>query len=259
MDLYAVIGNPVRYSLSPKIHQQFAQQTKQTIKYIAIESPVSELKTTLHHFFFVANGMGSNITTPFKQQAFEICDQLTPRAKLAGSVNCIKKIGDKLWGDNTDGIGFIRDLSKKRITLDNKKILIFGAGGAAAGIIPEIQNQNPKEIIICNRTVASAEKLKQRFHNLSICDTLEINHLNNPDFIINATSLHANEFNWPWPNISYHENTVCHDLSYHPATPFQNWAKQQKLQIINGLGMLVEQAAEAFYWWRGIFPDTNVN
>jgi shikimate dehydrogenase len=256
IDLYAVIGNPINHSLSPLIHRQFAQQTHQQINYITIESPLAEFEATIHKLFFIDNAMGASITSPFKQQAVKICHHLTKRAAAANSVNCIKKLNNELWGDNTDGIGFIRDLSNHNLSLREKNILLLGAGGAAAGLIPEISKQNPREITICNRTLANAKLLGQKFLDVKIFDINNISEMEESDFIINTTIAHLNPNIWPWPILPHHINTIAYDLSYQPNTIFQLWATQNQLKVFNGLGMLIEQAAEAFYIWRDINPCT---
>lgn len=256
MDYYAVIGNPIWHTKSPLIHQLFAHQTNKKIRYEPILVDLNNLPQALNDFE-AQNGKGLNITAPFKREAFNLVDTVTERAALSHTVNTIKFNSDGTrHGDNTDGIGLIRDLTiNQSLTLKNKQILLLGAGGAIHAIIHALLAQNPAEIIITNRTLATAEALAKKLPpsapikvqpltNLSVCDPY--------DLIINGTT--ATQLTLP-PNI-LNKQTHCYDLSYHQ-TPFLEWVQTQNpANCINGLGMLIEQAAEAYYFWHKIRPDT---
>lgn len=260
MDHYAVFGHPIAHSKSPIIHRLFAQQTNQKLSYEAILAPLGGFAEAINKFF--TTGLGCNITVPFKEEAYQIANELTPRAQLAGAVNTLKKLEDgSLLGDNTDGIGLVRSLKNSGIQLNGKTILLLGAGGAARGVIEPILNEQPQHLLIANRTPSKAEALVQLSKHLGYVSAHSYETLIEPaDIIINATSASlGNEL----PNITEvlikPRQTVCYDMMYSKdPTIFCQWAKQNgAIKTIDGLGMLVEQAAEAFYLWRGIRPKTD--
>lgn len=251
MDKYAVFGNPVSHSLSPLIHQTFAKQTAQSISYEAVLVPVEGFKEAVKAF----QGAGLNITLPFKQEAFNLATTRSERATLAQAVNTLAWREGEWYGDNTDGVGLVRDLiNNQGIILKNKRILILGAGGAARGIVGPLLDENPQEIIIANRTVEKTQQLADYFQVKS--SSLE---KLNPSFdlIINATSASLQN-TVPSIDPTLCQNAWCYDLAYSTQeTLFQTWAKQNGAKLsLNGLGMLVEQAAESFYIWRGVKPET---
>jgi shikimate dehydrogenase len=260
-DRYAVIGHPIAHSKSPIIHQLFAQQTGQNIRYEALDVPPDQLQETLSNFF-ADGGHGLNVTVPHKTSVMELMDQLTPQARLAGAVNTITRLENgKLEGDNTDGIGLIADLRDNlHIELMDSSILILGAGGATRGIVPPLLEQIPAEVVIANRTVEKAEELVSSFNdlgNLSACGFEELAarkfHL-----IINATSAGLAGDLPPFPDSIVGSDTICYDLSYSMRdTPFIAWAKMHGCaKAFQGWGMLVEQAAESFAIWQGVRPET---
>jgi shikimate dehydrogenase len=263
MDQYAVIGNPIKHSLSPLIHALFAKQTQQLLQYHAIQAPLDGLPQVLDHFQ-KSNGKGVNITSPFKQQAFDLVDYHTDRALRAKSINTIRfnEDGTRL-GDNTDGIGFLKDLcSHHQFVMAHKRILILGAGGAVRGILGPLLEQKPSLVMIANRTIDKALQLVNEFSSLGNVQATCLQDLVNVDYfdlIIHAASLGLAGEKLILPETIFTSNTFCYDLAYSQVmTPFLNWAKRSGvIQLSDGLGMLIEQAAEAFYLWRNIRPSTN--
>lgn len=260
MDHYRVFGNPIKQSRSPFIHQQFALSTEQLISYQAQLVELEQFSSTVKEFI-AQGGKGANVTVPFKEQALALADHLTERAKLAGAVNTLSFISGKVYGDNTDGLGLVQDLIRHHVQLKQSKILLLGAGGAAKGVILPLLEKKPEQIVIANRTVSKAEQLCQQFSslghsNLTACGFNGVNE--QPfDVIINATSA---SLSGGVPNISgksIDSNTVCYDMVYaSELTPFLQWAKEQGAEkVIDGLGMLVGQAAESFQIWRGTKPE----
>jgi len=256
MDQYRVYGNPIKQSRSPIIHQTFAQQTQQQLNYESEYVALDQFEKTVKEF--VTNGgKGANITVPFKEQALAICDQLTERAKLAGAVNTLSFIDGKILGDNTDGQGLVQDLLNNNVTLKNSRILLLGAGGAAKGVVLPLLAQQPETIVIANRTIVKAESLINNFNNnkLSALGFLELGN-EKFDLIINATSASLSG-NVPPIAKELLANTNCYDMVYgKELTPFLSWAKENGAKkVIDGLGMLVGQAAESFRIWRGVQPE----
>ncbi|MEH6453863.1 MAG: shikimate dehydrogenase [Psychromonas sp.] len=259
MDQYAVFGNPIKQSKSPFIHTLFAAQTAQNMVYKSIEAPVDNFADTLKQFFS-SQGKGCNITAPFKEQAFLFAQQLTERAQLAGAVNTLKLTDDGIIiGDNTDGAGLVLDLRNNHINLDGARILLIGSGGAARGVCANLLAESPKQIVITNRTFSKAQTLASIFDKLGSISACEMDQLSGEfDLIINSTSasLHGQI-----PQISSHlirPETAIYDMMYSAqATPFNAWAKQQGARkIVDGLGMLVGQAAESFAIWRAVKPSS---
>ncbi|NYT52294.1 MAG: shikimate dehydrogenase [Candidatus Vesicomyosocius endoextente] len=258
MHKFAVFGNPIHHSLSPDIQNQFAKQTGFEISYDKILTPVDEFVSSVKAFINQgANGF--NITVPFKLDAFKFANELTLNAKIAGSVNTIKIEANKIIGENSDGIGLIKDLTHNiGIKLKSKVILILGAGGATQGILFPILKQNPNQVIISNRTHSKAIRLAKNFSKFGNTCSISLNKIKHEsiDIIINATSA---SLDGRMPNIAFNvaNNTVCYDLMYGYQTPFMSWAKTNRAKMISdGLGMLVEQAAIAFEFWTGAKPDT---
>lgn len=261
IDRYAVFGNPISHSKSPQIHSAFAQQTGQNLIYTAELAEVENFEAAVKAFV-KNNGKGINITVPFKQQAWHLASQRSSRAERAGAVNTIIVKNDgSYFGDNTDGIGLVRDLiNNHQIPLSGKKILIIGAGGAVRGVIEPIMENNPDVLVIANRTVAKALQLADDFSdlgNISGCgfDELEGNSF---DVVINGTSASLHGELPPLPDKLLSDNACAYDMMYAAEpTVFMEWAKQHGAEFIfDGLGMLVEQAAESFNLWRGVQPET---
>lgn len=259
MDQYAVFGNPIKHSRSPFIHQLFAQQTGQSLEYIKIEAPLDDFNQTVKAFF-ASKGQGSNVTVPFKEQAFDLCDEVTLRARKAGAVNTLVKAEfGEIHGDNTDGIGLVRDLQNKQVKLENARILLLGAGGAARGVVLPLLSEKPKSLMISNRTFTKAETLVGIFNDERLSAT-PLDNLGKYQFdvVINATSAGLSGNAPKLPIQSVNANTVCYDMVYlNGTTPFNQWAQDIGVKTTyDGLGMLVEQAAESFTLWRGVTPDT---
>ncbi len=260
MDQYVVFGNPIGHSKSPLIHRLFAEQTGQTLDYQTSLAPLDDF-TAFAQAFFQA-GRGANVTVPFKEQAWRLADSLTQRAQRAGAVNTLSKLDDgTLLGDNTDGAGLVRDLTVNcGRSLRGQRILLLGAGGAVRGALEPLLAQQPAALVIANRTVEKAERLAQEFADLgpvfaSSFDWLE----ESVDVIINATSASlAGELPPIAPSLIQPGVTFCYDMMYsNEPTAFCRWATEHgAAQAVDGLGMLVEQAAEAFLLWRGVRPDS---
>ncbi|ART80770.1 shikimate dehydrogenase [Oceanisphaera avium] len=258
MDRYAVIGHPIKHSQSPFIHQQFAEQTQQQLDYQRLLAPLDGFADSLSHFAS-QGGVGCNITVPFKTQALEIADELTPRAKLAGAVNTLHLLADGRWlGDNTDGAGLVMDLKRLGVKLTGANILLLGAGGAARGALAPLLAEQPAHIVIANRTPERAEELAEHFAAFGNISSAPLTELTQPfDIIINSTSASLQGESLALTNDVLQENTCVYDMMYDATdTPFLVWAKEQGLtRRFDGLGMLVGQAAESFYLWRDVRPD----
>lgn len=249
---FAVMGNPINHSLSPQIHTLFAKQTGITLSYQPIEIDLNHFEQQVTDFFN-SGGAGLNITLPGKERAFAMSDVATIRCLKAKAANTLWHDGTKLYADNTDGIGLLRDLARY-ISLTNKNILLLGAGGAARGILAPLLAEKPASLTIANRTIAKATTLSQEFPDTLSTSLHELE--GSFDLIINATS----SKNLALPTSIITPNTRCVDLSYQQQglTPFVAWAKEQGCVAVDGLGMLIEQAAEAFYIWHKIMPDTEL-
>lgn len=260
MDKYGVFGNPIAHSKSPLIHRLFAEQTGQNLSYEAILAPLDGFPAAVSHFF--QTGLGANVTVPFKEQAYALADTLSARAQRAGAVNTLKKLDDgRLLGDNTDGAGLVRDLTVNAgISLRNKRILLLGAGGAVRGVLEPFLAEQPSALVLANRSVDKAEKLAQLFADIGTLYPSGFDWLEEPvDLIINGTSASLSGDVPPIsPSLIQPGHTQCYDMMYaKEPTAFCRWAEQHgAAQALDGLGMLAEQAAEAFYVWRGVRPDT---
>ncbi len=263
IDNYAVMGNPVAHSKSPLIHQAFALETSQSIRYQAILVPLDGFANAVH-VFCAAGGKGLNITVPFKEEAWRLAVRRTPRAELAGAVNTLRfSLSGEIEGDNTDGTGLLRDLEQNDVGLNDRRILILGAGGAVRGVIGPLMEKRPARLVIANRTISRAETLRSQFNQfkqLSICSLTDLATFSSFDLIINATSSGLHGELPPLPASLIGPQTCCYDMVYGDVEPvFVRWAKKQKAQLaLDGLGMLVEQAAESFYVWRGVRPATTL-
>ncbi len=251
---FAVIGNPITHSLSPVIHQYFARQMSIELTYKKIQGDEHRFEQQVSDFF-IQDGKGLNVTLPFKQRAFAIAQKSTFRCRLAGAANTLWLQENQLNADNTDGIGLIRDLTHY-IELQGKNILILGAGGAARGIIHPLLEANPATLTVANRTIEKGTELQGVFPQIR-CSGLD-NLSGDFDLIINATSASLEGKNISLPGDVMSQKPVCYDLAYKQkeATPFINYAKHWGCYAIDGMGMLVEQAAEAFFIWNGVMPET---
>ena len=259
VDKYLVIGNPITHSKSPFIHQSFAAQTDQNLSYDKQLVAVDEFENFIKQFQGYG-GKGCNITVPFKEQAFSLADQLSPRAKAAGAVNTLIFNNDgTISGDNTDGQGLVADILAHDIVIKNKRILLIGAGGAARGCILPLLAQKPQVMVIANRSKDKAIPLAEKFGNAGNVSGCGLNEINGEfDIIINSTSASLSN---QLPNIDHAivaKASCCYDMAYgNEETCFLRWARELGVQhTIDGLGMLVGQAAESFRLWRGITPAT---
>ena len=264
VDDYAVMGNPITHSKSPRIHSLFAEQTDQPVNYTAIQVDIGGFKQSVGNF--AANGgKGLNITVPFKQEAWQLVDQRSDRAERAGAVNTIKFENGKLVGDNTDGIGLVNDLIvNNQISLKDKRVLLMGAGGAARGVLAPLLAERPSTLIIVNRTATKAIELAAQFSdlgNVTGCGYEKLTEEKPFDVIINATAASLQGELPPLPdNVVAEDGCCCYDMMYGAEpTTFMQWAREHDAaKILDGLGMLVEQAAESFNIWRGVRPNTHV-
>lgn len=260
MDRYAVFGNPIAHSKSPLIHSLFADQTGQRLHYGTLLAPLDGFSESARSFF--QSGLGANVTVPFKEEAYQLCDELTPRARRAGAVNTLKRqASGRLLGDNTDGAGLVRDLTVNAgFSLQGKRILLLGAGGAVRGALEPLLAEQPASLIIANRTVEKAELLAELFDDLGPVSASGFDWLREPvDLIINATSASLSGDVPPIAgSLIEPGKTFCYDMMYgKEPTAFCRWASEQGAAVaMDGLGMLVEQAAEAFFLWRGVRPDS---
>ncbi len=259
---YAVIGNPVQHSLSPKIHQLFAKDSGIELEYQKIQPEINDFKKSVIDFFS-NNGKGCNITVPFKQAAWQLVEQLSDDAKLSQAVNCLTKQEDgSLQGDNFDGVGLVQDLlHNHHYEINQRKILILGAGGATRGILGPLLEKIPEEIVVANRHIEKAVELADLFQAYGNIRGISLTQIptHKFDLIIHATSLGHQGKAPAIPESVIDCDSFCYDLSYGDAAkPFLHSAQSLgAMHCRDGIGMLVEQAAAAFYLWHGIYPDTN--
>jgi len=258
MDTYAVVGNPVAHSRSPEIHEAFAAQTGQQLRYVRLLAPLHDFVGTVERFFLAEGGSGLNVTLPFKEQAFDWVDERDEFAGSAGAVNTIVRLESRFRGCNTDGVGLVRDLEGNvGIRVTGQRILVLGAGGAVRGVLGPLLGRAPGAIVVANRTRIRAEALIDRFEDprLSAVALDEIE--GRFDLVINGTS--AGTKGDP---IQIHprvvEGALAYDMAYGAgARAFAEWARSSGARrVVDGLGMLVEQAAESFRLWRGVLPRT---
>lgn len=259
VDNYAVMGNPIEHSKSPRIHTLFAAATGQRLRYRTILVDVHGFKEAVDKFFEIGD-LGISITVPFKEEAWQLSEVRTQKAEKAGAVNTLWQDRDgRIHGDNTDGVGLVHDLQNNNIPIWDKRILILGAGGAARGVLEPVLAEEPAEMVIANRTVEKAKTLVNLFpdHNVSACGFSDIE--GSFDLIINATAASLKGEMPPLPQGIVTDKTSCYDMMYSAEeTVFNQWCRLQGgKKIFDGLGMLVEQAAEQFALWRGVRPETS--
>lgn len=286
-DRYAVIGHPIAHSKSPLIHQMFAEQTGQDISYEKIEAPLDGFVAKIGELR-KAGYKGCNVTVPFKFEAFQIATRLSPHADIAHAANTLKLNfdGDTIFGDNTDGFGLVRDITQNlKFKITGKRVLLLGAGGAADGVILPLSSQQPHRIVIANRTVKKALAIEMKARNSpqlfitpvvsssypNLANALiedlrrgtnkHVNNLNLSDnqfdLVINATSTGLTDSDIPLPKNIFAPGALAYDMMYGRETPFMKFAREHGAAVISdGLGMLVEQAAESFFLWRGVRPET---
>ena len=261
MDNYAVMGNPIAHSKSPRIHSLFAKQTGQELEYSAILVEPGNFSRAVAQFRS-EGGNGLNITVPFKEEAWALASSRSDRAERAGAVNTMLLVeSGKHFGDNTDGTGLVRDLTANHgATLAGKKLLLVGAGGAARGVIAPLLNENPALLVIANRTPEKAVVLARNFCDLGHTQGSGLYELEGQgfDIIINATAASLSGEIPALPPSVVSTDSWCYDMMYaDKPTAFMEWASEHGAsRVMDGMGMLVEQAAESFFLWRGVRPDT---
>ncbi|CAJ0813638.1 Shikimate dehydrogenase (NADP(+)) [Ralstonia wenshanensis] len=263
-DRYAVIGNPISHTKSPLIHGLFAQEARQDMEYTAIEGPVEpdSAFADVVRMFAAGGGKGMNVTAPFKLKAFAMADERSERAALAGAVNALKFEGGRILADNFDGIGLVRDIEiNLGLPMSGKRVLMLGAGGAARGALLPFLEAKPAELVIANRDVAKAQALAAQVAGrgaVVACGYADLEAMGRFDLVVNATSASLTGDLPPVPPSIFRPEGMAYELAYGKRlTPFLRLARNAGVRnIADGVGMLVEQAAEAFLWWRGVRPDT---
>lgn len=261
-DLYAVVGHPISHSESPQIHRLFASQTGEALDYTAIEAPLNDFQNTVNEFF-AGGGKGLNVTLPFKQAAWQMASRHSARALKAGAANTLYQSNGVLVADNTDGAGLVQDLLyNHKVMLKGARILMLGAGGAVRGVLAPLLLEQPHTLVIANRTLAKAQKLVTLFKGTAGITRLDSKAFDRIagdfDLIINGTSASLQGDLPPLPAALVGADTVIYDMMYAATTTrFNQWALDNGAKrVYDGLGMLVEQAAEAFEVWRGVRPQT---
>ena len=260
---FAVIGNPIHHSLSPQIHAAFAKEAKLNIHYEAVQSPLDQFQETVTTLM-TQKLNGANVTLPFKKEAYALASSHSHQAKIAEAVNTLEFKDKEIIGHNTDGIGLVRDLEQNlHIHLANQKILLIGAGGAAEGVIYSLLEKLPAELTLTNRTIEKSNAIQNKMHahaksfnvNLNVIEIPKLPH-HYFDVIINATSASLSDADLGIDNKVFHAKCLAYDMMYGKETSFIKQAKSQSASSSDGLGMLVEQAAEAFFIWHKIKPQT---
>lgn len=259
-DRYAVLGHPIGHSKSPLIHSLFAQATAQDVAYTAIEAPLDGFEACVLSFRN-QGGRGVNVTLPFKLQAFEIATEPSERARLAGAANCLKFEGGRILAENFDGVGLVNDLQRNLgCPLDGKRVLLLGAGGATRGALLPMAAERPAVLAVANRTADKAHALRGDFAAHALLQSGGFDDLAGRSFdvVINATSTGLTQEALPLPADLFAPGAIAYDMVYGKGlTPFLKQARAAGVgTVADGVGMLVEQAAEAFAWWRGVRPDT---
>ncbi len=260
-DRYMVVGNPISHSKSPQIHTLFSRQCNQDILYTKLKVEHGTFPEVVQSFQKMG-GLGLNVTVPYKHEAWELVDERSPRAELAGAVNTIQIREDgSRFGDNTDGVGLLRDLTENHgIQIRDRKVLVLGAGGAVRGILEPLLAAQPAQLTIANRTADRAEQLAELFSTYGNVDGGGFDELDGQhyDLVINGTAASLNGKMPPLPFDLLAEEAACYDMMYSAeSTPFMSWGKEYgAARVFDGLGMLVEQAADSFLLWRGVMPET---
>ncbi len=261
-DQYAVFGNPVQHSKSPFIHALFAEQTAQSIVYQKHLAPIDGFADAVRAFI-AAGGKGANVTLPFKLEAYALATTLSERAAIAGAVNTLSFRGEEIVGDNTDGAGLVRDIVLNAgVPIAGARVLLMGAGGAARGALLPLLAERPARLVIVNRTISKAQELVQLAmavnREQSALSSSTWDQLNEEfDLIINATSASLSSEVPPIPVSVFAKSCLVYDMMYgNEPTSFMRFAQQQGARVRDGMGMLIEQAAEAFFVWRNVRPDT---
>lgn len=262
-DKYAVLGNPIAHSKSPMIHTEFAKQTNQDMQYEAILSPLDSFADTVRRL--KAEGYkGLNVTVPFKFEAYNLASQHKPSAMNAEAANTLMLDGADIVADNTDGVGLVTDIQQNfGVALQGKRVLMIGAGGAAQGVALDIAKNAPALFVVVNRSMDKVSAMQKKIavikdYPVTAITATQFESLDgqNFDVVINATSTGLTDSALPIPDSIFSKSTLAYDMMYGRETPFMQQARATGAQVADGLGMLVEQAAEAFYCWRGVRPDT---
>jgi shikimate dehydrogenase len=260
-DRYAVVGNPIAHSLSPRIHTLFAEQTGEPVSYTKLLAPLEDFEAVVRRFF-ADGGRGLNVTVPFKEQAWALSSERGADAERAGAVNTLSPLpAGGLRGDNTDGPGLLRDLAVNLgVRLREADVLVIGAGGAVRGVLAPLLAEGPRSLRIANRTAARADGLAREFRELGPVVGGGFDAIDGCDFdlLINGSAAGLQGQLPPIPDHALRPGAICYDMVYGPAAAaFLNWAREHGAGLaVDGLGMLVEQAAESFRIWRGRRPDT---
>ncbi len=261
MDRYAVVGNPIAHSRSPSIHEAFARATRQDIRYERLLAPLDGFAATVAQFAH-EGGIGLNVTVPFKLEALSLAHSASERARAAGAANTLKREGEGWYADNTDGAGIVRDLTiNLDVPLAGRDVLVLGAGGAARGILLPVFAEGVRSVVVSNRTADKASALACAFAPRGPVEARRPEELvgRTFDLVINATSAGLKgDVAWPWPAGLFRSGAFAYDMIYGDgSTMFVRWARAQGVtRTADGIGMLVEQAAESFYLWRGVRPPT---
>ncbi len=256
-DRYAVIGNPVAHSKSPAIHAAFARQTGQALVYEALLAPLDDFAGAVRRFI-AEGGRGANVTLPFKIEAHALATSLSLRAAQAGAVNALRFDHDAIHGDNTDGVGLVRDVVRQGVAIAGQRVLLLGAGGAARGVLGPLLEARPARLVVAARRAAQAAELARLFAApIGVC-ALDALTDSGFDIVINATSASLGGVSLDLPEHVYRHAALAYDMMYGRApTAFMVEAQARgAAQVSDGLGMLVEQAAESFLLWRGVAPAT---
>ena len=257
-DRYAVTGNPIAHSRSPQIHAAFARQTGQDIEYTRLLAPLDGFAATVTAFR-AAGGRGTNVTLPFKGEAFRLATETSERARLAVAVNTLRFDGPRAFGDNTDGVGLVRDITVHLgVPIEGRRVLLAGAGGAARAVIPALLEARPAAMVVANRTPARATELAGLFPGEVTGRGFDALERERFDLVVNATSASLAGEAPPLPPSAFAAAALAYDMMYGKGdTPFLQLARAHGArELADGLGMLVEQAAESFFIWRGVRPET---
>ena len=259
MDRYVVIGNPVSHSFSPAIHARFAAQTGDALEYGTLLVPLADFAREAARFF-ESGGAGANVTLPFKVDAFRFAERSSERARLAGAANFLARRGNAIEADNTDGAGLVGDLVRNLgVTLRGRSILLIGAGGAARGVVAPLLAEQPARLTIANRTAKRARELARMFASYGPVDAVALQSIPETryDLVVNATSTSTHGETLELPGYVLGDHALAYDMAYGPsARAFIAQARARGARACDGLGMLVEQAAESFRLWRGRTPET---